>query len=107
MFQIHTKEAVDNLLKEEKVLIFKHSTQCGISSSAFQEVNKLDFPVYLVRVIEERDVSNYIEEKLGVKHESPQVLLIKNGKCVWHASHRAINEEIVKEKFNEEVCEFC
>ncbi len=48
-------------------------------------------PVYYLDLIKYRDISNTIADKLSVKHESPQVLVIKNGECVYHASHNAIS----------------
>lgn len=49
-----------------------------------------------MRVIEERPVSLGLAERIGVKHESPQALLIKNGKALWHTSHHAITAEALK-----------
>ncbi len=54
-------------------------------------------PVYYLDLIKHRDVSNAVEDKLAVKHESPQVLVIKNGKCVYHASHNAISGKEILE----------
>lgn len=50
----------------------------------------------LVRVIEERPVSLSLAERVAVKHESPQALLIKDGKALWHDSHRAITADALK-----------
>ena len=89
--------------KDEPVLIFKHSTRCPISGRAAQRVNtwmheseeKLP-AVYMVKVIESRPVSNAIEDRYEVKHESPQVLLIKNGEAVWNTSHDEITAEAIE-----------
>lgn len=79
------------------VVIFKHSTRCSISSMALsrfeREWNLNDqevIPLYL-DIIAYRDVSDYISTQLNVVHQSPQVLLVKNGKCLFNASHNAIN----------------
>ena len=78
------------------VLIFKHSITCGTSEVAREEVEELiesidreAWPVdlYVVRVQPARAVSNEIETRLRVRHESPQVLLVNNGQVVWRASH--------------------
>jgi bacillithiol system protein YtxJ len=78
------------------ILIFKHSISCGTSEVAREEIDELSesidrvrWPVdlYVVRVQPARAVSNEIEKRMRVRHESPQVLLIMNGQVVWRASH--------------------
>ncbi|MBI1320820.1 MAG: bacillithiol system redox-active protein YtxJ [Candidatus Hydrogenedens sp.] len=76
--------------------VFKHSTTCPISAGAYRQVGAyLDgradsTPAHLVKVIESRPVSNAIASATGVTHQSPQMLLLKDGKAVWNASHGAI-----------------
>lgn len=81
--------------KEKAVLVFKHSTTCPVSAYAYGEFTSFESPVetYLVKVIENRSVSNEIENDLGVRHESPQVFLISNGRASWNASHRKITKK--------------
>jgi bacillithiol system protein YtxJ len=78
------------------VLLFKHSYTCGVSMEALDElVTHLKdresngfLPQYaMVTVQTHRAVSNAIAQKLGVRHETPQALLVKNGRVVWSASH--------------------
>ena len=88
---------LDEIVKtssEKPVLIFKHSTRCSISSSALdrierswksEEVQGLE-PYYL-DLIKFRNISGAIESKFDIEHQSPQALIIKNGSCVYHASH--------------------
>lgn len=82
---------------EYGVLIFKHSTRCAISKMALNrfsrgwEIETEKLLVYFLDLIRHREISNAISERFGVQHESPQVLLIKNGACVYHASHNAIS----------------
>lgn len=77
-------------------LILKHSTRCPISTMAKNRVEMnweaLDDEVeaYYLDLIAYREVSNYIADEFGVRHESPQALLIKDGKCIHHASHLSI-----------------
>ena len=83
-------------------LIFKHSTRCSISSMAKNRLDKNDLPegadFYYLDLIKFRNVSNKIANLFDVHHKSPQVLLIKNGKCVYDESHSGITmEEIVDE----------
>ncbi len=81
---------------EEKVLIFKHSTRCGISRMALRgferdlEQSSYDSYYYL-DLIAHKSLSNEIAEKFGVKHESPQLLYIQNGEVELHQSHHKIS----------------
>jgi bacillithiol system protein YtxJ len=89
--------------KTQTVFIYKHSTRCSISSMAMnrlqrewtEEGNKVK--AYYLDLIQYRNISNAIAEKFGVYHESPQVIVIKNGEVVHNDSHMGINfEGIVK-----------
>lgn len=89
-------EALDAALATSAMrpaVIFKHSLACGTSAMAMEEIQDLldgsafDADVYLVRVQLAREVSGAVEARLGVRHESPQVLVIVDGRVVWHASH--------------------
>ncbi|MEY4479438.1 MAG: hypothetical protein RLZZ267_116 [Bacillota bacterium] len=79
------------------VLVLKHSTTCPVSANGLEEYEafiakypdvELDYA--LVKVIESRPVSNQIAADLGVKHESPQVILVKDGASYWNTSHWSI-----------------
>ena len=78
------------------VAIFKHSTRCSISTvaktrlSSFWDFND-ELPIYYLDLITFRDISNFIAENFDVKHESPQLLIIKDGKCIYNASHLSIS----------------
>ncbi len=94
-------ETVDGMLaasRGKKILLLKHSSTCPISSRAKYAVEELmaENPVaevYLVVVQERRDISNEIEEKLGVRHQTPQLLLIEDGNVSEHWSHHYITSE--------------
>lgn len=79
-------------------LIFKHSTQCGISGVVLRSFSskagqpESGYNYFLLDLIAFRELSNAIAEKYGVMHQSPQVLIVKNGMVVAHASHHAILE---------------
>jgi bacillithiol system protein YtxJ len=95
MKELTTTEELNKALKEPVAILFKHSTQCPISAGAYQEMQKFtevhpQAPVYLVKVIESRPISNEIAEFTDVKHESPQVIILEKGKPVWHKSHHDI-----------------
>lgn len=76
-------------------VIFKHSTRCSISSVAFQRLQKAQQPegvdFYYLDLLAHRPLSAKVAEVFGVHHESPQVLVIRNGKCVYDESHLAIS----------------
>lgn len=76
-------------------LIFKHSSRCSISSVALsrmqREVQPADIDFYFLDLLAYRGLSNHISEIFQVHHESPQVLLIKDGACVYDESHLGIN----------------
>ena len=83
-------------------LIFKHSTRCSISSVAKNRLERslqhdeVDF--YFLDLIQHRLISNKIAEDFKVYHESPQILLIKNGECIYDESHSGIDmEEIIEQ----------
>ena len=81
-------------------VIFKHSTRCSISAVALQRMQKLPQPVdidfYFLDLIANRSLSNKIATEFKVPHESPQVLLIRDGQCVYEESHMGISmHEIV------------
>ncbi len=88
---------------EHPVFIFKHSTRCSISRMALKQfernygTDKTATP-YFLDLLEYRDISNKISEKFHVLHQSPQLLLLKNGQVVYHASHSDIDaEDLMKE----------
>jgi bacillithiol system protein YtxJ len=72
---------------ETPVVLFKHSVTCPISSGVYHEVSEVEADVNIVIVQKARDVSNVIAGKTGIRHESPQAIVLKNGKPVYHASH--------------------
>src|SRR5687767_14775026 len=79
------------------VIVFKHSPRCSISIMAKDRLerkwslNKEKFPAYYIDVLTARPASNLMAEKYGVIHESPQIFVIKEGQCVYTASHSEIN----------------
>lgn len=101
VIEIREVAEMDEVLRRSgdvPVFVLKHSTTCPISASAHRRVAEYmrtedSVPVYLVKVIESRPLSNEIAKYSGVKHESPQVILFKDGKPCWSASHGAITPE--------------
>jgi bacillithiol system protein YtxJ len=108
-FTLVTENAVDDLLSysiqnpSQVFAIFKHSTRCSISSMALNKMNNSTFfdqhevPFYYLDLIQYRNVSNYIAQKLQVIHQSPQIILIKAGKVIDYTSHNEIRESWLEE----------
>jgi bacillithiol system protein YtxJ len=102
-------EELDGVLAESHeapLILFKHSTRCPISTAANQRVEQFigggaETPVVMVKVVESRPLSNAIAEKLGVTHQSPQVILVKGGQAVWNASHHQIGPKELTEAIAE------
>ena len=88
----------------EYSIIFKHSTRCSISLMAKRKF-ELEWdsipegtPLYFLDLLSYRNVSNAVSEKFAVHHESPQVLLIKDGECLYDTSHSEISAEDLAEQ---------
>lgn len=96
---VHDVEAIIDRSRVVPCLILKHSTSCPISSMAKNRLEQgWDFPeeeleAYYLDLLRHRDVSNHIAAEFGVRHESPQVLLIRDGQCTYHASHLSIRAD--------------
>jgi bacillithiol system protein YtxJ len=91
--------------KEQPVVIFKHSTRCSISSTALNRLERswkqdemVKVQPYYLDLISYRPVSNMVAEVFDIPHESPQLLIIHNGKCVYDTSHMAISYNDLKER---------
>lgn len=91
-------EAVLNQSKREPVFLMKHSSTCPISAAGYRVFNKFetDISKYYLIVQRSRPLSNEVASELGIRHESPQLFLLKDGEAVWHASHYKISEFNIK-----------
>jgi len=95
-------EALLEASRQRPIAIFKHSGACGTSAQAYDELEALlqdsapDEDVYLVDVLANRHLSQAISARLRVRHESPQVLVIRNAEVHWHGSHFRVTAEHVR-----------
>lgn len=97
-------DQIDELSKTKLQIIFKHSTRCSVSTMAkrgldmdLKQADVTQFDIYYLDLITYRAVSNDIATRYNVQHESPQILVIKDGKCVFDASHSDVSlEDAVK-----------
>lgn len=96
-------DQIDQIINEswnKPVLIFKHSTRCIISKMALKNFES-DFSLqnvmdaYYLDLIAYRNISNEIAEVFKVEHQSPQILLVKNGIVIYHTSHESIDANVL------------
>jgi bacillithiol system protein YtxJ len=98
-------EEIIDASQSEAVVIFKHSTRCSISSTALNRLERAwnleNAKAYYLDLIAYRSISAEIAERFEVEHQSPQVLIIKNGECVYHESHWDISFDQMLPLLNE------
>ncbi len=93
---------------EKPLVIFKHSTRCSISAAALDRIERrwdpaeIGIDAYYVNLIQFRSVSNEISEMFNIRHESRQLLLIKDGECIFDSSHFSISYEEVRKVLEKE-----
>ncbi|MYF41034.1 MAG: bacillithiol system redox-active protein YtxJ [Rhodothermaceae bacterium] len=79
--------------QSEPIVLFKHSNTCDLSAMARREMVTIDIPVFELVVQTARPLSNHIEAHFGIRHESPQVILLHEGEAIFNASHRAVTAD--------------
>ena len=99
--KLTSEEQIDQVILEsaaKPVLLFKHSTSCSISSMSLDRLlrnwkaeDSDKITPYYLDLLAYRNLSNLVAERFGIPHESPQVLLIQNGKVTYHESHYGIS----------------
>lgn len=98
MIDLKSDDEWERIRAEDRVVVYKHSPICGLSLRALPQMSRFeeewpDVPVYQVNVVRRRKLSGRIAEDLGVRHESPQVIVLSGGEPVWHASHHDVTAE--------------
>ena len=103
--ELRSEAQIDNIIEQSKVkpqVIFKHSTRCSISAMAKGRLERSAAPAntdfYFLDLIKHRHLSNKVSADFSVFHESPQILLIKNGECVYDESHGSISMDEIKDQ---------
>lgn len=95
---IRSAETLNALFEDshrKPMVLFKHSSACGISAHVLEGISSVETEVHVVVVQSHRELSNEIERLTGHRHQSPQVFVIKNGKPVYHASHYGIDPDAI------------
>ncbi len=97
---------IDKIIEESQqkpVIIFKHSTSCSISATAKSRLERQwddagleEVTPYYLDLLSYRSISNQVADAFDIEHQSPQLLLIKDGKCTYNASHLSIRLDTIK-----------
>ncbi|HEY0297886.1 MAG TPA: bacillithiol system redox-active protein YtxJ [Arachidicoccus sp.] len=94
LHELHQLENIKENSFAKTQVIYKHSKTCSISKVVYSRLNSskelIDADFYCLDLLAHRGISNAIAEMFGVPHESPQILVIKNGICIFNESHTAI-----------------
>lgn len=96
-------QSIQRESQQTPVIIFKHSTRCSISRTVLSRIERqwndaeMDtVKAYYLDLLSFREISNQIASHFDVEHESPQILVIRNGKVVFHRSHLGIDYDSIK-----------
>jgi len=102
--QLEQLELLQERSNELTIAIFKHSTRCGVSSMVLKGLNRelagmntAGIEFYFLDLIKYRDISNTIARVWSVNHQSPQLIVLKNGEVINHASHYMISAELLQQ----------
>ena len=95
-------DEVDAISQTKPVVLFKHSTRCSISRFALKQFDaefnyedKIDW--YLLDLLNHRDISNEMAHRYKVEHQSPQIIVVRNGKAIFSATHDSIDANDLKQ----------
>lgn len=103
MRQISSSGEVDSAVSGGTAILYKHSFTCPISAAAHKQMEGFlernpDAPFFMVDVNGSADVSSYVVEKTGIEHQSPQVIVFRDGKPAWHANHYDITADDLEQQ---------
>lgn len=101
MKPVRDEQELESAFDESWAVVFKHSTRCPVSSFAHREVAEFrrrhaGVPVYVVHVVEQRLLSNALAARTGVRHESPQAIVLSEGKVLWADSHQGVTADALE-----------
>ena len=99
--EVSDAATLEAAIASPRAVLFKHSTRCPVSAYVIGEVMDFaethpEWPLYVLKVIEQRPLSNEATERLGVRHESPQAFVLHRGRVRWHGSHNEITAETLQ-----------
>ena len=98
---VEDEATLEAALSADRAVLYKHSTSCPVSAIVIDDVIRFarahpDWPVYVLKVIERRALSDAVAGRLGVRHQSPQAFVLRRGQSLWHGSHSAISEQALR-----------
>lgn len=98
MIPVRDEAGLDAVLAAPRAVLFKHSTRCGTSAWALRQVESYELepgaaPVYLLDVVADPALARLAAERLEIRHESPQAIVLAGGRPAWHASHGRITRD--------------
>ncbi|MCZ6857312.1 MAG: bacillithiol system redox-active protein YtxJ [Gemmatimonadetes bacterium] len=98
-----TRDELDAALAAPVVVLYKHSPICAVSTWSLREVQRFerehpDTAVYHIDVILHRELSNWIAQHFGIRHESPQALVVRDGRHAWATSHSGITADALRKQ---------
>jgi bacillithiol system protein YtxJ len=101
--KIGSLDRLDELFEESHtrpVLLFKHSNSCGISADVYEQLTVVNADIHVVIVQQDRDISNAIAARLGIRHASPQAFVLWEGRPIYHATHYGIEPGEIENKLS-------
>ena len=101
---IGSSDVLDALFEDSHtapVVLFKHSSSCGISAHMLEELRAVESAIHVVVVQSHREISNAIEQRTGHRHQSPQAFVLRDGRAVYHASHYGIDVDTISRLLQE------
>ena len=103
---IYDEEKLATALQSDQAVLYKNSISCSISAFAMREIQQFsnehpEIVVFMLEVREQRPLSQKIATRFNIPHESPQVIVIQNGKAIWHVSHFDIKAGVVAAAFGD------
>ncbi|PKQ66863.1 bacillithiol system redox-active protein YtxJ [Raineya orbicola] len=105
--KLENSAQLEEIKQKPFALVFKHSTRCSISSTALDRLQRAwkndeiqEISLYFLDLLRFREISNQIAQEFGVEHQSPQVIVLQNGKVIYHNSHYGIDYEEIKNQVN-------
>lgn len=108
IMQIDSPEELEQVYQKsesERVVLFKHSNTCPISTNAYHEIEQVakKRQVYMIVVQESRSLSQRVAEDLEITHQSPQAFILEQRRAIWNASHQTIKEQTIIEQLSLQV----
>ncbi len=102
MQDVTDSQALEQLFGADEAILFKHNTTCPISAMAHEQMTDFEqrhpeAPINIIDIHASRDLSDAIEERTGITHESPQVILLREGRVRWSAAHAHVTAAAIAE----------